>query len=417
MDWLLGSPEPAKPPAASDWLLRARLCSWSYSSTDEIRCELRLEPTAGVSAPLWVDWLAAQCCGFVVHRGADPPSPTPPPPSGALPDEARAAAGDAGRRCFAASAPHVVAAGTRLDGGGGFVVRARLPAALPPSYDGTTVAIEYVLVLSVRRMRAPAAGGGAEWGRGPICRLRLPIRVLARAGGDVAAAPPPPLDGDGPPLGIEVSSEAHDDGDGGESDGGGVDSEADESDDGGDDDGDNAPRRFDVQVDGRQLAVVALETVGCPAGGALRGIIALAGGEPACELLALRLLLEEVLPERAAAAGEGAPPWAAAAASAAREVALQTWRDHRLRQAEFELGVPDELPPQLATSALLLRWVLAFRFELSGGGSVEWRLPVRVRAARRPPPPPPFARALELETVVHDGGGEEASGSWLSLIG
>ena len=134
------------------------------------------------------------------------------------------------------------------------------------------------------------------------------------------------------------------------------------------------------------------------------------GGEPACELLALRLLLEEVLPERAAAAGEAAPPWAAAAASAAREVALQTWRDHRLRQAEFELGVPDELPPQLATSALLLRWVLAFRFELSGGGSVEWRLPVRVRAARRPPPPPPFARALELETVVHDGGGEEASG-------
>ena len=181
MDWLLGSPEPAKPPASEDWLLRARLCSWSYSANDEIRCELRLEPSAGVSAPLWVDWLAAQCCGFVVHRGAGPPSPTPPPPSGALPDEARAAAGDAGRRCFAASAPHVVAAGTRLDGGGGFVVRARLPAALPPSYDGTTVAIEYVLVLSVRRMRAPAAGGGAEWGRGPICRLRLPIRVLARA--------------------------------------------------------------------------------------------------------------------------------------------------------------------------------------------------------------------------------------------
>ena len=81
----------------------------------------------------------------------------------------------------------MVAAGTRLDGGGGFVVRARLPAALPPSYDGTTVAIEYVLVLSVRRMRAPAAGGGAEWGRGPICRLRLPIRVLARA----AATPRP----------------------------------------------------------------------------------------------------------------------------------------------------------------------------------------------------------------------------------
>ena len=207
--------------------------------------------------------------------------------------------------------------------------------------------------------------------------------------------------------------EAHDDGDGGESDGGGVDERGRRArDDGDDDDGDNAPRRFDVQVDGRQLAVVALETVGCPAGGALRGIIALAGGEPACELLALRLLLEEVLPERAAAAGEAAPPWAAAAASAAREVALQTWRDHRLRQAEFELGVPDELPPQLATSVLLLRWVLAFRFELSGGGSVEWRLPVRVRAARRPPPPP-FARALELETVVHDGGGEERVGRGL----
>ena len=65
--WALRS-RPSRPRRKT--LLRARLCSWSYSANDEIRCELRLEPSAGVSAPLWVDWLAAQCCGFVVHRGA-----------------------------------------------------------------------------------------------------------------------------------------------------------------------------------------------------------------------------------------------------------------------------------------------------------------------------------------------------------
>ena len=297
MDWLLGSPEPAKPPASEDWLLRARLCSWSYASTDEIRCELRLEPSAGVSAPLWVDWLAAQSAASSPRRG--PPSPTPPLPSGAPFDEARAAAGDAGRllRCVGAA----LVAFERASTAAAASSCARLPVALLPSY-GTTVAIEWSPCFRPPDARA-AAGGGAE-AAGPSAGSACRSRLAARAG---AAAPAAAARRRRPAARRRGELRGADDGDGGESDGGGVVA------------GRRErrrrrrrrrqrPRRFDVQVDGRQLAVVALETVGCPAGGALRGIIALAGGEPACELAALRLLLEEVLPERAAAAGGAAPP-------------------------------------------------------------------------------------------------------------
>ena len=103
-----------------------------------------------------------------------------------LPDETQA--GVPGRTCFLASSPQVVAAGLQLeaDRPASFLVSIALPQQqLPPSFAGHAASYEYVLLLTLRTM-APQGGKGGRggkggnpsaWKRGPICPLRLPLRL------------------------------------------------------------------------------------------------------------------------------------------------------------------------------------------------------------------------------------------------
>ena len=104
--------------AASAWAEQ-----WSASPGDVVRCRVELIhtapcPAADGTASVWVDWLAAQCCGFCTrHSAAAAAEFTTQPnmPSAlatSLPDETQA--GVPGRTCFLASSPQVVAAGLQL---------------------------------------------------------------------------------------------------------------------------------------------------------------------------------------------------------------------------------------------------------------------------------------------------------------
>jgi len=173
----------------------ARAEQWGASPGDVVRCRVELVHTAPAAADgrasVWVDWLAAQCCGFCKrHSAAAAAEFTTQPnmPSAlatSLPDETQA--GVPGRTCFLASPPQVVAAGLQLeaDHPASFLVSIALPQQqLSPSFAGHAASYEYVLLLTLRTM-APPGGKGVNpsaWKRGPICRLRLPLRVMWVAG-------------------------------------------------------------------------------------------------------------------------------------------------------------------------------------------------------------------------------------------
>ena len=180
---------------------------WACSPGDVLRCKVKLRHTA-IDTPgpstVWIDWLAAQCCGFCTRHNAAAAaefSLAPVTTATSLPDETQMGAVH-GRTCFLASSPQassrrpclvpstytsslwqVVAAGLQLEVGvsATFTISICLPQqSLPPSFEGHAASYEYVLVLSFRTMAPPS--GGSAWERGPICSHRLPLHILCTEG-------------------------------------------------------------------------------------------------------------------------------------------------------------------------------------------------------------------------------------------
>ena len=98
--------------------LTATAEKWGASSGDVLRCRVELvlhaAPEQSVDASVWVDWLAAQCCGFCTRHSAAAAAEFSVASlstalATSLPDETQM--GVPGRTCFLASAPQVVAAG------------------------------------------------------------------------------------------------------------------------------------------------------------------------------------------------------------------------------------------------------------------------------------------------------------------
>ena len=435
--------------AASAWAEQ-----WSASPGDVVRCRVELIhtapcPAADGTASVWVDWLAAQCCGFCTrHSAAAAAEFTTQPnmPSAlatSLPDETQA--GVPGRTCFLASSPQVVAAGLQLEAGrpASFRVSVALPPQqLPPSFAGHAASYEYVLLLTLRTMAPPAGKGGnpSEWKRGPICRLRLPLRLVWVAGGAPSRCPAPADEPSGAaaaaaataaaaaaaaaaeatfmsaavagagaqPIWCGLSCEdappaACSGADGGADAGAGLQAEADtdeeeteEEEEGEEEEGEAAaagdevasrlPSSFDMQVDGLPLARVTLPRTTYRVGEVVRGRVRLLrpppgrGAPGACEAVAVSLQLEEFEPRTATE-------------QPAHVVGRKQVRTSYLLEFGFELALPHTLPPQLSTPELQLRWALLFQFDVGGGGGgtsagaaprrIPWRLPLRVQPAPR----------------------------------
>ena len=140
--------------------LTATAEKWGASSGDVLRCRVELVlhtgPEQSVDASVWVDWLAAQCCGFCTRHSAAAAAEFSVASlstalATSLPDETQT--GVPGRTCFLASAPQVVAAGLQLTAGAtaSFIVSIALPQQqLPPSFAGHAASYDYVLVLTLR---------------------------------------------------------------------------------------------------------------------------------------------------------------------------------------------------------------------------------------------------------------------------
>lgn len=153
----------------------------AYSAGAVVRVRIKLSAAASVR----LDWVAIQLCGFVtdLHPVSGPPPPTSAASGGggtALLDESAMPA--ANQLCTLASSPLVIAAGTSIEPQQSrtFLVHCTLPAQLPPSFAGSEICSEYVFVLTVRTM-APPKSYSAQWSRGPIHRVQLPVPVICSA--------------------------------------------------------------------------------------------------------------------------------------------------------------------------------------------------------------------------------------------
>lgn len=157
--------------------LTASAGSWAYDAGGEmVRCRLALRAVS-LTGERWVDWLSAQCCGFLFHGGHAAVPECALAEATALPDERTR--GNSDRVCFFASQPLVVLAGHKLVAGEALVfnVWGALPPGLPPSHTGDLARIEYTMVVTARSM-VPPSYGKSGWSRGPIARLFLPLRLL-----------------------------------------------------------------------------------------------------------------------------------------------------------------------------------------------------------------------------------------------
>ena len=201
---------------------------WSASPGDVVRCRVELvytalDPSIGGTS-VWVDWFAAQCCGFCTRHSAAAAAKFTTQPSvpstlaTSLPDETQA--GVPGRTCFLASSPQVrgparrqaatplvplsplaphtpctpctpshsarqvVAAGLQLEAGRpvSFLVSVTLPQQqLPPSFAGHAASYECAAALALatrashmRQPHAPQAVTTRTAGCNhahPVCRL------------------------------------------------------------------------------------------------------------------------------------------------------------------------------------------------------------------------------------------------------
>lgn len=165
--------------------LRAKLDRWGYVGGSTVNCDVELACNRGRCEPVLVDWLAVQCCGFVRRVAEDgsvvqsTSSTLLGESSTSLHDETRVR--DDTRACVLASQPRVVAAALTLEPRqvSPFGVSVTLPTELPPSFAGSCVCYEYLLIFTLRVMKPPSGWPGSSWTRGPIHQLRVPVRLVA----------------------------------------------------------------------------------------------------------------------------------------------------------------------------------------------------------------------------------------------
>ena len=174
----------------------------------------RIEIRNTLNVPLYIDWLAAQLCGFCMRPSERPPCLTSHQSerndgtSTAVADEASSIG--ASQHCVLASPPTMVGYALALHPGeirSFLVICEALPPCLPPSFTGEAVCCEYVLFVTLRTMAPPAKSSGwlsrlissdsdtgdanssegvhellassGSWPRAPLCRLRLPLHMDA----------------------------------------------------------------------------------------------------------------------------------------------------------------------------------------------------------------------------------------------
>ena len=393
-----------------------------------------------LSAPAWIDFLSAEIVGYCCRPEERPLFKTSND-NEAAPSPAAAEIAQSSAHCFIASSPHVATAGLALHPGQtrSFLVRCEaLPATLPPSFDGSALCCEYVLLVSARTM-APQARGwfsswssadSEPWARGPICRLRLPLHLdcfgVAPADGGYAAGAPARCELQCDDLGSDLAAripaeDDEDDDDGNDEVGGG------EDDDDDDEEEDamevlfgSAPaaegvvelgsrRDFRLELNGQPFASVQFVSASFELGGAVRGVLTLVdhhGGKDTTTIappyrVSVALLLEEV--ERIHSSTTN-PRTASTRTVAKAELSRGGGSSIPMRTAAFELPIPSHLPCSTTLTAgdslaAELRWVCKLLFErpqpnadgplspavVTDDTALPWRLPLRVvpSAARR----------------------------------
>ena len=122
-----------------------------------------------LSAPAWIDFLSAEIVGYCCRPEERPLFKTSND-NEAAPSPAAAEIAQSNAHCFIASSPHVATAGLALHPGQtrSFLVRCEaLPPTLPPSFDGSALCCEYVLLVSARRRSSTLSKPlGSERGKG-----------------------------------------------------------------------------------------------------------------------------------------------------------------------------------------------------------------------------------------------------------
>jgi hypothetical protein len=399
-----------------------------------LRARITVERAPGGRTPLWIDFVATQLCGFCCQPSNRPlclRSDDDTDSDTGLVDEAGTA--DARAHCVLASVPCVMAAMLSLPKHATrparrqFALHGDLPVGLPPSFDGTTLCCEYLLLVTIRVVARPsgwgsgwlswaigaaddgdddepraASAGSREWKRGPIRRLRVPLHIdcgrewLAACARDDAVAPGTPLrcelsstpEGEEPEVDWAMEEEDdHEDEEDGEEEEEEEDFEA--SRDG---------ASFELHLEGSAFASVNLASSVARVGGAVRGVLRMATrATRATSMVRVRVALDleesRVTDRGAGGSDEARPEGESTPTPSPRSVAkVDLGTSPPMQSVSFELPLPSHLPADSELRAahgvaVSLRWALRFTFDVGDGmgvtTEVPWRLPIRVLPSAR----------------------------------
>ncbi len=398
-------------------MLSAEAGAWAWRPGERVQCVVQLDRREEASAQpdVWVDWLVAQCRG--------------------------ALSGGAEDRRVLASQEQVIVAGLRVAPGGlhRFAVSVELPPGAPPTFSGSAFTIAYGLELRLRLMRPPAAGA-TEWVRGPICTLRLPLRVLSAVRTETEV----PAVEEAWPLSCELSCEELSE-TGPRCADGDAEEPAAEVEGGPEDEESFAPSGvYEVHVDGATLGRVHVPRR-CTVGGSVRGRVELPGTTPLGEaarggdegvgaLGCVELAVGAEVTEYANRAwtpstegggsGDSSGPQLSAG-GACGDAGLQpvgrttlvsrTFSTVHVATVHFALPLPPTLPTPVPSRHVALEWALLFRFTLGhaapiAAAPIEWRLPVDLLPRPDSKEAPAFAQPARASlTLTPDGLAAEAN--------
>ena len=388
-----------------------------------------IEIHSGSTSSLFLDWLAAQVCGFCLRPEVKPQclalaegqlsSVSSSSGHGGTSVEDETTLPGALPHCILTSSPQVVGYAIALRPGETrtFVVSCEMPCELPPSFDGSLVCVEYALLLTMRSMTAPSKSSGwlsswlsdgrdadgdectdvlassGSWPRGPQCRIRLPLHLEACSSWlrdkQQRALPGKPArceltvgeeqDGEEAVAAATTLGEEHKEQEAEAARGEG---DSDVSEDEDDHLGRCFQLRVSVSASERLLASCELSSARLCVGGAVRGVLSL--GPPAGQVSRIRvsLVIEEAASEAAGqaaaqaagqAAGQAASTAALVPSASASHVVVAKMdisRSPATLQSSFELPIPSYLPPNATLHVNDAR--------VPGGMDIELRWALRI---------------------------------------